>query len=328
MKKPGPPRKQPSPARSRSTGPRNKPAAAKSTSSPATPPSATRLQKLLAEAGLGSRRGLEKLISDGQVKLNGTVAKLGDQANLGDTLELSGRRWKVEAAPPSHRCLAYNKNLGEVTTRSDPEGRPTVFDRLPALDNGRWVSVGRLDINTTGLLLLTTDGDLANAMMHPSGNVDREYACRVLGQVTPEALERLREGVELDDGPAHFSDIVAAGGDGANQWFHVTLMEGRNREVRRLWESQGLRVSRLKRVRYGALFLPNRLRMGEFSELTATDHRVLREDVGLPPVPERLLLKELKPRRATRSRNDKATPARRGKTAQRGQKRQPGRGRR
>lgn len=258
-----------------------------------------RLHKLLAEAGAGSRRALERQISQGLVRLNGKPAKLGDQASLGDHVALESRSWKVTSAPPRHRCLVYNKPLGEVTSRSDPQGRPTVFDRLPALDEGRWVSVGRLDINTTGLLLLTTDGDLAHAMMHPANMVDREYACRVLGTVTPQTLERLRTGVKLEDGMASFSDIVAAGGTGANQWFHVTLLEGRNREVRRLWESQGLKVSRLKRVRYGALFLPRRLRMGQYSELTAADHRVLREDVGLPAVPARLVLQEARPPRNT-----------------------------
>jgi 23S rRNA pseudouridine2605 synthase len=157
-----------------------------------------------------------------------------------------------------------------------------VFDRLPRLRNARWVSIGRLDINTTGLLLLTTDGELANAMMHPSSNVDREYACRIRGEASEEQLQALRNGVQLDDGPASFSDIQPAGGSGENHWYHVTIMEGRNREVRRLWESQGLVVSRLKRVRYGAAFLPKHLRMGRWEELTAADHKVLREDCGLP----------------------------------------------
>jgi 23S rRNA pseudouridine2605 synthase len=165
-----------------------------------------------------------------------------------------------------------------------------VFERLPDPPEGRWVAVGRLDLNTSGLLLLTTDGELANAMMHPSNRVDREYACRVLGEVDEAALERLRTGVELDDGPAHFSDIVTSGGSGENRWYHVTLLEGRNREVRRLWASQGVTVSRLKRVRYGALFIPRGLRMGHFEKLTDRDHRVLREDVGLPGQPERLRL--------------------------------------
>lgn len=271
-----------------------------------------RVQKLLAAAGAGSRRGLEKRIEAGEVLLNGETAQLGATARKGDTLELDGQAWGVVSTTPEHRSLVYNKPEGEVTTRSDPEGRPTVFDRLPRPRGARWVAVGRLDINTTGLLLLTTDGELANAMMHPSNQVDREYACRILGQVDAEALQRLKTGVELDDGPAHFSDIVASGGSGENQWYHVTLLEGRNREVRRLWASQGATVSRLKRVRYGAVFLPKRLRMGQWSELSAKDHRVLREDVGLPPAEEGL---SLRPRRPATGKS-----ARRGKPSTRQQR--------
>jgi 23S rRNA pseudouridine2605 synthase len=200
----------------------------------------------------------------------------------------------VASKPVQHRSLIYNKPEGEVTTRSDPDGRPTVFDNLPSIRNARWVAVGRLDINTTGLLLLTTDGELAHAMMHPSSNVDREYACRIRGQVAAEQLENLRRGVELEDGPASFSDIQEAGGSGENHWFHVTIMEGRNREVRRLWQSQGLAVSRLKRVRYGAAFLPKRLHMGRWSEISPRDHEILREDVGLQSTGSSLSLQFVK----------------------------------
>jgi 23S rRNA pseudouridine2605 synthase len=253
-----------------------------------------RLQKLMAAAGLGSRRALEKVIEAGEVQLNNEVASLGATVNEGDVVTYGQRRWKAVGREMRHRTLIYNKPEGEVTSRVDPENRPTVFDRLPRVHNQRWVAVGRLDINTTGLLLLTTDGELANAMMHPSSNVDREYACRVRGEATPEQLQALRSGVELDDGPASFSDIQAAGGSGENHWYHVTIMEGRNREVRRLWESQGLVVSRLKRVRYGAAFLPKRLLVGKWHEIDARDHRVLREDVGLPATASGLVLQGLR----------------------------------
>ena len=263
-------------------------------SAPAAPFLSDRLQKVMAAAGLGSRRALEKRIADGEVTINRQRATLGQSVVEGAVVGLEGRNWRVVRKASSHRTLIYNKPEGEVTSRADPEGRPTVFDRLPAVKDARWVAIGRLDINTTGLLILTTDGELANSMMHPSSNVDREYACRIRGQASPEQLEHLRGGVELDDGPASFSDIQAAGGSGENHWYHVTIMEGRNREVRRLWESQGLTVSRLKRVRYGAAFLPRRLRMGHWSEITPQEHAVLREDVGLPAIGESLALEEIR----------------------------------
>lgn len=257
-------------------------------------PAAERLHKVMATAGLGSRRALEKAIAGGAVRVDGAVATLGQSVSAGQTIDFDGRRWRVTGTERPQRTLAYNKPEGEVTSRSDPEGRPTVFDRLPPLRGARWIAIGRLDFNTTGLLLLTTDGELAHAMMHPSSRVDREYVCRVRGEATPEQLERLRDGVDLDDGPAAFSDIEPAGGSGGNHWYYVTLMEGRNREVRRLWESQGLTVSRLKRVRYGAALLPRRLRMGQWRELAPADHRVLREDVGLSGGGTGLTLAELR----------------------------------
>ncbi len=259
-----------------------------------------RLQKIMAAAGLGSRRALEKRIAAGEVCLNGDIAILGGTAIVGDVITMDRMMWKVTTSTPAHRCIVYNKPDGEVTTRSDPQQRPTVFDRMPRLKNARWIAVGRLDINTTGLLLMTTDGELAHALMHPSNQVDREYAIRVRGPVEPGVLERLKKGVELDDGPANFSDIVASGGSEGNLWFHVTILEGRNREVRRLWASQGIRVSRLKRVRYGAVFLPKRLLMGKFHELSIEDCQVLREDVGLKTTQVELALRQHKNRKSKR----------------------------
>jgi 23S rRNA pseudouridine2605 synthase len=265
---------------------------------PAANPPSERLHKVMAAAGLGSRRALEKHIAAGAVTVDGKAAGLGQLVGPGSVIGYADRRWRVADQAAQHRTLLYNKPEGEVTTRADPDGRPTVFDRLPPVRDARWVAIGRLDINTTGLLILTTDGELANAMMHPSSSVDREYTCRIRGRASAEQLEQLRQGVELDDGPARFSDIQETGGSGQNYWYHVTLMEGRNREVRRLWESQGLAVSRLKRVRYGAASLPRRLRMGQWSEISPREHAILREDVGLPAAVALLVLQEIGPRRA------------------------------
>lgn len=258
-----------------------------------------RLQKLLAQAGWGSRRALEARIAAGEIRLNGRTAKLGDKLAAGDVVSRAGVDYVVaEAAAPAPRVIMLNKPEGVVCTRSDPQGRPTVFDHLPPLRHGRWICVGRLDLNTTGLLLLTTDGELAHALMHPASGVDREYACRIRGEVDAAARARLKSGVELDDGPARFSDLVAAGGSGRNRWYHVTLMEGRQREVRRLWEAVGAQVSRLKRVRFGAVFLPSRLKVGRYEALSSQDVRVLREDVGLAPEPAPALVLTRRRKRA------------------------------
>ena len=208
-----------------------------------------RLQKIMAGAGLGSRRMLEKQIKKGDVQINNRTADIGQSVSAGDHISFDDKEWKVIDVASVQRSLVYNKPTGEVTTRSDPQGRPTVFDNLPSIQGARWIAVGRLDINTSGLLLMTTDGELAHAMMHPSNRVDREYACRIFGDIDAEKLINLRKGVMLEDGMAQFSDIQAAGGDEVNRWYHVTLLEGRNREVRRLWASQDVVVSRLKRVR-------------------------------------------------------------------------------
>jgi 23S rRNA pseudouridine2605 synthase len=241
-----------------------------------------KLQKVLARVGLGSRRELEQWITEGRVSVNGKVATLGDRVGASDVVRVDGRVIGQAAMQgPERRVLVYHKPLGEVCTRSDPEKRPTIFEKLPPLRNGRWVAVGRLDVNTTGVILLTTDGELANRLMHPSNTVEREYAVRVFGEVKPDILKRLREGVMLEDGLARFNTIADAGGDGANHWFHVTLHEGRNREVRRLWETQGITVSRLIRVRYGPVQLGRRLRPGRYEELEGEPFQALLQLVGL-----------------------------------------------
>lgn len=220
---------------------------------------AVRLQKLLAEAGLGSRRTVEEWIRAGRVTVDGRKARLGDRAQPADDVRLDGKRLSLEApdATPAE-LLLYYKPLGEVTTRADPEGRPTVFERLPPPRRGRWINVGRLDVNTTGLLLLTTDGRLAHRLMHPSGGIEREYLVRVRGRPSAPVLGRLLLGVPLEDGPASFARI-----DGEGSTYRVVLTEGRNREVRRLWEAVGHEVSRLKRIRYGPVELPEDMKPGE-----------------------------------------------------------------
>ncbi|MEM8490972.1 MAG: 23S rRNA pseudouridine(2605) synthase RluB [Pseudomonadota bacterium] len=225
-----------------------------------------KLHKVLARSGLGSRREMEGWIRDGRIAIDGELAALGDRVFPSQTISVDGKRLQA-ADRSSTRCLLYHKPVGEVCTRKDPEGRRTVFESLPRLTRGRWISVGRLDYNTSGLLLFTTDGELANALMHPSASIEREYAVRVKGKVEDEHLTALREGVLLDDGVARFTDIQPGGGEGTNRWFYVVLMEGRNREVRRLWESQGFEVSRLKRVRFGELFIPSKVKKGRWQQL-------------------------------------------------------------
>ncbi len=241
-----------------------------------------KLQKVLARAGLGSRREMETAIADGRVKVNGQVATLGDRIEMRDRVLFDSRPVTLRGAEEvPRRVIMYNKPEGELCTRKDPEGRRTVFDRLPRLKGERWIAIGRLDINTSGLLLFTTDGELANRLMHPSTQVEREYAVRVMGQVTRQNVVAMVEGVMLDDGPASFTDVQEFGGEGINTWFHVVIQEGRNREVRRLWESQGLTVSRLKRVRYGNIFLDKRAKAGEWLELSQDEVDDLAELAGL-----------------------------------------------
>jgi 23S rRNA pseudouridine2605 synthase len=250
-----------------------------------------RLQKLLAAAGLGSRRSVEQWIRDGRVTIAGRVAQLGDRAAPGDEVCLDGR--KLDLNPEqltSRELLLYHKPVGEVTTRSDPQGRPTVFERLPQPKSGRWITVGRLDVNTSGLLLFTTDGELAHRLMHPSSEIEREYLVRVRGRPQPGLIKQLLEGVQLDDGPARFDRVsqeIADGepSDGINTTFRVILHEGRNREVRRLWQAVGLEVSRLLRVRYGPIELPRELRPGTSRLADAKSIELLAGVVSRQPAP-------------------------------------------
>lgn len=240
-----------------------------------------KLQKVLAGTGLGSRREMERWIAEGRVRVNGKPATLGDRVTPRDRVTVDGKPLPRARKPDTTRVIIYHKPAGEVCTRHDPEGRPTIFQNLPKCPRGRWIGVGRLDINSSGLMLLTDNGELANRLMHPSYAMEREYAVRVLGEVEPASLNALRQGVELDDGVAKFATIRDAGGQGANHWYHVTLQEGRNREVRRMWEAVGHAVSRLHRVRYGPVALPRSLRSGKWAELSAPQVEALLQQVGL-----------------------------------------------
>lgn len=246
-----------------------------------TEPESEKLQKVLARAGAGSRREMERWIEEGRVTVDGRQARLGDRVLPGQKLQVDGRPLPEPALTPKARVLMYHKPEGEVTTRRDPEGRATVFDKLPSIKHGRWISIGRLDLNSSGLLLFTTDGELAHRLMHPSAAIEREYAVRVLGAVAPEAIKQLTEGVLLEDGRARFESVVDAGGSGANHWYHVVIREGRNREVRRMWEAVGAKVSRLIRVRYGCVQLPRLLRPGRSTDLEGETLAELYRSVGL-----------------------------------------------
>ena len=222
-----------------------------------------RIQKFLANQGAGSRRQIDAMLQQGRISVNGKVAKPGDQIDGREKIAIDGKLLRLQRHAARPKLLMYHKPLGKVCTRADPQGRETVYEDLPGLNQGRWVSIGRLDINTSGLLLFTNDGALANRLMHPSFEVEREYAVRVHGAVSLEMLQQLRDGVELEDGKAHFDDIIDSGGSGSNHWYHVVLKEGRNREVRRLWEAVGVEVSRLVRVRYDQFHLPKWLKPGK-----------------------------------------------------------------
>ena len=235
-----------------------------------------RLQKVLARAGIGSRREMEEWIAAGRVSVNGVTAELGQSVVPTDKIKIGGRLVNVRfTTSKTPRVVMYHKPEGEIVSRDDPEGRPSVFSALPRIRGGRWIAVGRLDFNTSGLLLFTTSGELANKLTHPSSELVRDYAVRVLGELTLEAQQQLLNGIELEDGPASFTSLQEAGGEGANHWYRVTLYEGRNREVRRLFEAVGCTVSRLIRVRYGPFNLPPQLKRGRVHELNEVEVKAL-----------------------------------------------------
>lgn len=244
-------------------------------------PDAPKLQKVLAQSGVGSRRDIEKMIEEGRIEVNDQVAHIGQRISHGDRVKVAGKPIKVRIAPPAARILAYHKPVGEVVTHDDPQGRPTVFRRLPRLQNGKWMSVGRLDLNTEGLLLFTNSGELANQLMHPRFGVEREYAVRVLGTLDEPSRERLLTGVEIEGQAASFVSISKSQGEGVNQWYRVVITEGRNREVRKLFDAVGLTVNRLIRVRYGAIVLPRGLRRGVWAELGESDVRAVKSLAGM-----------------------------------------------
>ena len=270
-----------------------------------------KLQKVLARVGLGSRRYMEEVIAAGRVSVNGQVAQVGERIEPTDELRIDGRKVQFQIEDEiRRRVLIYYKPEGEICSRNDPESRPTVFENLPTIANDRWVMVGRLDINSTGLLLFTNDGELANRLMHPSNEIEREYAVRVMGEVTPELRRNMTNGVVLDDGPAKFESFTEIGGEGINRWYQVVVKEGRNREVRRIFESQGLKVSRLLRTRYGTVILPRELRTGRWMELDKNDIDNLAKAVELKPRQGTGLFGMAK--RRTERMQDKPMAARRG----------------
>lgn len=259
---------------------------------PAASDDAVRLQKALADAGVGSRRDMEAWIAEGRVTVNGVTAQVGDKVTANDVVKVSGRRVYLRDPESKRvRVLLYHKPEGEIVSRDDPKGRTSVFDQLPKIRGAKWISIGRLDYNTEGLLIFTTNGELANRLMHPRFEVEREYAVRVLGELTPDMQKQLVTGVELDDGEAKLESLYEGGGEGVNRWWRVVIMEGRNREVRRLFDAVGVKVSRLIRTRYGPMLLPPQLKRGQKYELDAESVAKLMKWAGLdaPIVKKRVL---------------------------------------
>ncbi len=265
-----------------------------------------KLHKILARSGYGSRREMERWIEAGRLTINGKVAKTADRISSNEKVALDGKLIELSFDEQQHRILIYNKPEGVICTRDDPDGRPDVFANLPKLEGARWIIVGRLDLNTSGLLFFTTDGDLANALMHPSSEIEREYSARVLGDVDGDVLQNLTKGVDLEDGFARFDSIVDVGGTGANHWYSVVLKEGKKREVRRLWESQGMKVSRLMRTRFGPIVLMRNLRKGTFRDLDQAEGAALYSSVGMKnkiTKPVAVQVADKKDKRASRSKN-------------------------
>jgi 23S rRNA pseudouridine2605 synthase len=271
--------------RKRGSGGRRRPAgrvssASKPAGSDGTSPDGEKLQKVLARAGLGSRREMEHWIEAGRISVDGKVASLGDRVQPDQLLRVDGKLLESNR-PQRPRVIMYHKPEGEICSRNDPEKRPSVFDHLPRIRNGRWINIGRLDFNTSGLLLFSNDGELVNALTHPSLGIEREYAVRVKGVASEATLKTLQTEIMLDDGPAHFTDIVDGGGEGENHWYYVVIMEGRYREVRRMWEAVGHPVTRLIRTRYGPIILPRRLHKSKRQELEPEDIKLLYDAAGL-----------------------------------------------
>jgi 23S rRNA pseudouridine2605 synthase len=257
--------------RSQKPKPEPKAESRKKAAAPAEPAATHKLQKMLAQAGLGSRRDMEEMIAAGRVTINGVVAEIGARVGPDDVVRVDKRPIKLQYDAQKLRVLLYHKPEGEIVSRDDPEKRASVFDKLPPIKGAKWTAIGRLDFNTSGLLIFTTSGDMANRMMHPSFEVEREYAVRIMGTLTDEQIIALKQGIELEDGVARFDSLVDQGGEGSNHWYYVVLREGRNREVRRMFEALGLTVSRLIRVRFGIVSLPSRLKRGHWLELEAED---------------------------------------------------------